>query len=170
VPALPYPKYGIKSLYLFDYYQSREDYRQATGQEPPAWDPMRPPKYWLDPGAAASPRRTLVYDFVVATGPEGSPLAGPDGKPLLDILTLRKELAATVNIPPQATNVPGADVPEVPCPLRALEPDEELFFDFGGVVMVKNVTLYQALEVGFTARDRALLKGVARKLGLEVAD
>jgi len=169
VPVLPYPKYGLKSLYLFPYYQSREDYRQATGQEPPPWDPDRAPKYWFDASAAASPRRNVVYDLVVATGPSGTAIAGPDGQPVLDVLVLKKELAATVNIPPGGTNVPGADVPEVPCPLRPLEPGEELFFDFGGVVMVKNVPLFQALEIGFTAQDRALLKGIARKLGVEVA-
>jgi hypothetical protein len=121
VPALPYPKYGLKSLYLFPYYQTREDYRQATGQEPPPWDPNRPPKYWRDASAGSSTRRNVVYDLVVATGPTGTPVAGPDGKPVLDI---------------------------------------------GGVVTVKNVTLYQALEVGFTAQDRVLLRGIARKLGV----
>jgi len=168
VPALPYPKYGLKSLYLFPYCQSREDYRQATGQEPPPWNPNRPPKYWFDASAAASHRRNVVYDFVVATGPTGASIAGPDGKPVLDVLVLKKEEAATVNIPPLAPNVPGAEAPEVPCPLRALEPGEELFFDFGGVVMVKNVPLFQALEIGFTAQDRALLKGIASKLGVQV--
>ena len=167
MPALPYPKYGLKSLYLFPYYQTREDYRQATGQEPPPWDPNRPPKYWRDPSALSSPRRNVIYDYVLATGPTGTPVAGLDGKPVLDLLVLRKEDAATVNLPPLATNVPGADVPEVPCPLRPLEPEEELFFDIGGVVTVKNVTLYAALEVGFTAQDRLLLRGIARKLGLE---
>ena len=72
-----------------------------------------------------------------------------------------------MNIPPLGTDVPGAEAPEVPCPLRPLEPDEELFFDFGGVVTVKNVALFSALETGFTAADRALLKGMARKLGVE---
>ncbi len=167
MPALPYPKYGLKSLYLFPYYQSRQDYRQATGQEPPPWDPDRAPKGWLDSGASSSPRRNVVYDLALVTGPTGTPVAGPDGQPVLDVLVLKKEVAATVNIPPQGTNVPGADEPEVQCPLRPLEPDEELFFDIGGVVTVKNVTLFAAFEVGFTAQDRALLKAIAKKLGAE---
>jgi hypothetical protein len=167
VPALPYPKYGVKSLYLFTYYQSREDYRAATGQEPPAWDPSRPPKRWEDPSARASTRRNVVYDYALVAGPSGTIVPGPDGKPMVDVLVLKKEEAATVNIPPMAANVPGADVPEVPCPLRALEPGEELFFDIGGVVAVKNVDLYSALEIGFTAQDRAMLKAIAKKLGAE---
>jgi len=167
VPALPYPKYGIKSLHLFPVYQTREEYHQAKGQEPPPWDPARPPKRWEDPAASSSPRRNVVYDFALVLGPSGSPAAGPDGKPMLDILVLKKEEAAVVNLPPAGSNVPGAEAPEVPCPLRALEADEELFFDIGGVVTVKNVILYEALQVGFTAQDRALLKGIARKLGVE---
>jgi len=167
VPALPYPKYSLDKLYLFPYYQTREDYRRAMGEEPPAWDPHRPPKYWFDPNARQSPRRNVVYDNVLATSDSGSPLVGPDGKPMLDVLVLSKEEAATVNIPPKdVTNVAGADRPEVPCPLRALESNEELFFDFGGVVAVKNRELYAQLEVGFTSEDRALLQAIAKKLGI----
>jgi len=167
VPALPYPKYGIKSLYLFPWHQSREDYHQATGKEPPSWDPSKPPKRWEDPAASSSLRRNVVYDFALVTGASGAPVAGPDGKPMLDILVLKKEEAAAVNLPPLAANVEGAEAPEVPCPMRALEADEELFFDIGGVVTVKNVVLYEALQVGFTSQDRSLLKGIARKLGVE---
>jgi hypothetical protein len=166
VPALPLPKYGIKSLYLFPYYQTREDYQKVTGQEPPPWDARRAPKYWCDPKARESTRRNVVYDSVLATSQSGSPLAGPDGKPMLDVLVLSKDEAATVNIPPVGTNVPGAEVPEIPCPLRPLDADEELFFDIGGVVTVKNVPLYSALEAGFTAQDRLLLKAIARSLGI----
>ena len=169
MPALPLPKYGLKSLYLFPYYQTREDYQKATGQEPPPWDARRAPKYWCDPKARESTRRNVVYDFVLATSQSGSPLAGPDGKPMLDLLVLTKDEAATVNIPPKGpgvANIPGSDLPEAPCPLRPLEPNEELFFDFGGVVTVKNVPLYSALETGFTAQDRLLLKAIARSLGI----
>jgi len=170
VPALPYPKYSLDKLYLFPYYQTREDYRRATGQEPPPWDPNRPPKYWFDPNARLSTRRNVVYDCVIATSESGKPLMGPDGKPMLDFLVLTKEEAATVNIPPKdVSNVPGADKPEVPCPLRPLEPGEELFFDFGGIVAVKNTELYPQLEVGFTAQDRALLRAIAQKLGVQTA-
>lgn len=167
MPALPYPKYSLDKLYLFPYYQTRQDYRRAVGEEPPAWDPQRPPKYWFDPNARQSTRRNVVYDNVLAVSESGSPLVGPDGKPMLDLLVLSKEEAATVNIPPkEVSNVPGADRPEVPCPLRALDPDEELFFDFGGIVAVKNRKLYPQLEVGFTSEDRALLQAIAKKLGL----
>ena len=169
MPVLPYPKYSLENLYLFPYYSTRADYQKATGQEPPPFSPLRPPKYWFDPRARESNRRNVIYDFVVATGQSGSPLAGPDGKPMLDILVLSREEAATVNIPRKGigdTNIPGADVPQAPVPLRPLEPGEELFFEFGGTVAVKNPGLYAQLEVGFTAQDRALLSAIAKKLGV----
>ena len=163
---LPYPIYGLENLYLFRRYQTRADYQQATGVEPPAFDPRRAPKYWFDPKARESSRRNVVYDFIIAMGPGTAAAPGPDGKPMLDVLVLSKEEAATVNIPPNGTNIFGADVPEVPSPLRALEPGEELFFQFGGVVAVKNVELFDSLKEGFTAADRALMQAIARKLGL----
>jgi hypothetical protein len=171
VPALPYPKYSIQHLYLFPMYATRDEYRQATGEEPPAWNPYRAPKGWFDPKAKSSPSRRVVYELALATHPDtGAVLAGPDGKPLLDALVLDRDEAATVNIPPTdtgSTNVPGADQPQVPVPLRPLEPNEELFFDFGRSVAVKNLDLFPELEVGFTHQDRILLKAIATKLGVE---
>ncbi len=169
MPALPYPKYGIEHLFLFPIYQTAEAYRKATGEDPPPWNPNKPPKAWFDPEARNSTRRSIVYQNVIAMSPSGYPLASPEGKPMLDVLVLSKEDAGTVNIPPKgpgSTNTPGADAPEVPVPLRPLEPNEELFFDFGGIVAVKNLDLYPQLEIGFTAEDRALLKRIAEKLGL----
>ena len=166
MPALPYPKYSVANLYLFPNYDSRETYQKALGVEPPAWNSNRAPKYWFDPKAKDSPRRNVVYDFTIATSESGAPLASPDGKPMLDLLVVTKAEAATVNIPPKVANVPGADVPAVPFPLRALEPDEELYFDFGGVVAVKNTQLFGALEQGFMPKDRALLAAIANKLGV----
>jgi len=163
---LPYPVYGLENLHLYRRYQTREDYRNATGVEPPPFDENRQPKYWFDPKAKDSTKRNLVYEFVVATSVGGQALPGPDGKPMLDVLVLRKEDAATVNIPPNGTNIPGADVPEVPAPLRELEAGEELFFQFGGVVAVKNVEMFDSLKEGFSASERALLQSIARKLGV----
>lgn len=169
MPALPYPQYPLSNLFLFPIFQTREAYRQATGQEPPPWDPQRPSKAWFDPQAHTSPRRNVVYDAVLAMSENGNALAGPDGKPMLDILLLKREEAATVNIPPKGpgtTNLPGTEVPEVPFPLRALEPNEELAFEFGGIVVVRNKELYPLTLVGFTAEDRALVKRIAAKLGV----
>jgi len=160
------PIYGIENLYLFTRYQTREAYAAATGEEPPAWDPTKQPKHWFDPAARTSTKRTFVYErALVYSDTTGAVLPDDNGKPLVDSLSILRTVAATVNIPPNASNVEGADVPEIPVPLRALEEGEELFFQIGGVAAVKNTTLYAALKEGFTQSDRALLQAIGAKLG-----
>ncbi|MCS7025598.1 MAG: hypothetical protein NZV14_12430 [Bryobacteraceae bacterium] len=168
--ALPYPTYGISHLYLFPVYQTREAFRQATGLEPPPYDEKKPIKSWFDPRALENPRRKIIYENVIGYASNGAPLVGPDGKPVLEPLVLDREFAATVNIPPKAPGVP--DLPhtgeEIPVPLRPLEPNEELFFQFGGSVAVKNKDLFQKLaeSAGFSEQDRLLLRKIAAKLGV----
>ena len=169
--ALPYPKYSIQNLYLFPRHDTREAYHKAIGQYPPEWNPYRLPKYWFDPKAKQNPSRVVMYAQALVTDPDtGAVLAGSDGNPALDALVLDRDEAANVNIPPSgtgATNIPGADRPEIPVPLRPLEPNEELFFDFGRVVAVKNTELFAQLETGFTQQDRSLLQAIAKKLGVQ---
>ena len=166
MPRLPLPIYGLENLYLYPRYQTRADYQKATGQEPPPFDPNKRPKYWFDPTAKDSPRRNVVYDNVLVVSEFGKPIPGPDGKPMLELMTLPKVEAATVNIPPEGTNIEGAGECEALLPLRNLEPGEELFFQFGGLVAVKNVELFDALREGFTVADRALIQAIAKKLGV----
>lgn len=152
---------------LFPRYQTREDYRKATGAEPPQFDARKAPKYWLDPKAKESPRNSVVYDNVVLVGVGSAAVPGLDGNPQLDVLVLSKAEAGTVNIPPNATNVPGADVPEVPMPLRPLEPWAKLEFGFAGTVHVRNTRVVESDPPGaFTTADRDLLWAIARKLGI----
>jgi hypothetical protein len=171
VAALSQPKYSITNLYLYPTYATREAYQAATGQEAPAWNPYRAPKSWFDPNARQSTSRRVVYEYALATDPDtGANSYDAQGRPMLDALVLDREEAATVNIAPKGTgmtNVPGAGVPEVPAPMRALEPTEELFVDFGGIIMVKNKDLYAQLESGFYSTDRVLLQKIAQKLGVE---
>jgi hypothetical protein len=166
--ALPYPIYGISNLYLFPVYQTREAYQKATGKEAPLYDASKPVKSWFDPKAAENPRRKLVYDSVLALADNGQVLADTDGKPLLEPLLIDREQAAAVNIPPKGPGI--LDAPqtgiEIPVPLRPLEAKEELCFQFGGVVAVRNKDLFPKLEVAFTAEDRELLRAIARKLGI----
>jgi hypothetical protein len=171
VPALPYPKYSITNLYLFPTYATREDFQKATGLEAPPWNPYRQPKSWFDPNAKASPSRRVVYENVFATDPDtGALLCDANQIPKLDALVLDREEAATVNISPKGlgmTNVPGADAPEMPVPMRPLEPNEEFFRDFGSLIVVKNKDLFGQLESGFGQNDRELLQKIAQKLGVE---
>lgn len=161
-------RFGLERLHLFPYFQTRKEYEAATGLEAPPFNPTRPPKYWWDPAAKASAKRNVVYDQVIAYSASGTPLVGEKGQPVLDLLMLSKDEAATVNIPPKElgmANIAGADVPEVPPPLRPLQEDEELFFPFGGVVAVRIKGTLEA-DRGFTEEDRDLLLAIARKLGV----
>lgn len=169
MPALPYPRYGLDKLYLYPYFQTRDAYEKITGQPCPPWDKTRRPKKWFAPQTAQSFEDYVIFERVLATDMKelGRALTGPDGKPYLKPLILPREIALTVNIPPDATNVEGADVPEYPVPLRALDPNEELILDGPfGIVMVRNIELSQTLEAGFTAQDRATLRAIASKLGI----
>ncbi|MGE5645909.1 MAG: hypothetical protein ACM336_08980 [Acidobacteriota bacterium] len=168
MPALNRPTYGISELYLFSYYQTREAYEKATGKTCPPWDKMRRPQRWEDPSAEDAADDFVVYDSVLAVDMKtGEPLAGPDGQPYTKRLILPKLAAASVNIPPNGANVEGAEVPEYPCPLRPLEPNEALYFGLLGIPAVKNTDLYDAQSAGgFTANDRALLQAIAKKLGV----
>lgn len=167
--ALPIPKYGLEKLNLFPYFQTRQQYRQATGQEPPAFDPTRPPQAWYDPQMVHSTKRTVIYDNVLAIDEKGRPKRNAEGGPYFEPLMILRSEAATVNIPEKnAANEPGTEVPEVPPPLRALDADEELIIDFGGIVMVRNKRLNTEVPVNFSAQDRELLKAIARKLNVPV--
>lgn len=161
---------GLDTLFLFPYYQTREAYEKATGQPCPPWRPDRPPKGWFDPKAMESTRRNVVYDNTLVYGENGHIAEDKNGKPMLDVLVLTKEHAATVNIPDKtlgAANIPGSDRPEVPAPLRPLGPDEELFFIWGQTVAVRNKRLWGQTQNTFTWQDRVLLQAIADKLGVE---
>lgn len=170
MPALPYPTYGIAELYLFPVYQTREAYRQATGVEAPPYDPTLPTKSWCDPSAAQSTRRKVIYENVIAYAENGAPFAGPDGKPMLEPLMIDKDFAAVVNIPVKDFTGKIQEQPvsdnEIPVPMRALDPEEELYFAFGGTVAVRNKKLFQSTQVGFLETDRVLLRSIAEKLGV----
>lgn len=166
MPALPFPKYGIRELYLYPYYDTRERFQAETGMEPPPFNPDKPPKYWFDPEAAHSQKRSILYENVLAISEQGHVLKGEDGRPLLEPLLLKKDEAASVNIPLKlVANEPGAAVPAVPVPLRALHEDEELAFDaFAGVVVINKKLMAEPVEYG--KFDRDLLIAIGRKLNV----
>jgi hypothetical protein len=166
MPALPFPKYGIRELYLFPYYDTRERFLAETGVEPPPFNPDKPPKYWFDPEAAHSQKRSILYESVLALNERGLVLKGEDGRPMLEPLLLKKEEAASVNIPlKEVANEPGSFEPAVPVPLRALHGDEELAFDpFAGVVVINRKLMPEPVE--FSKFDRDLLIAIGRKLNV----
>ena len=170
MPIQRQPFYPFDTLFLFPYYSTREEFEKATGRPTPPWDGTKPPKYWFDPKASEATRKLVVYETVLAISDNGTLLRDEtNNRPQLDMLVLTKEQAATVNIPHKgvnAGNIPGADRPEVQMPLRALLDYEELFFRFGGTIVVRDKQYYAQTQVGFTADDRVMLQAIAAKLGL----
>jgi hypothetical protein len=167
--ALPFLSYSIDKLYLFPFYGTREGYQLATGEEPPPFDPTKPPKFWFDPKAVQPGRRNIVYDAVLALDEFGRPVLDEHGKVMLEAMVLTVQHAATVNIPyMKSANEPGSGQIPVPVPLRAPEEDEELFIDKANNVSIRNKRLWA--ENGeknvFTAADRELLRAIAQKLGV----
>ncbi|MBI4903755.1 MAG: hypothetical protein HY820_08975 [Acidobacteria bacterium] len=167
--ALPFPTYSLENLHLFPVFQTREAFKQATGQEPPPFDPAKDFKAWFDPQAAASTKRKIVYENVIAYADNGRPLVDVDGKPLLEPLMIDREFAATVNIAPKGPGILDlvGTGHEIPVPLRAPDPEEELYFQFGGTVAVRNKALAVSLQPGFNQADRELLHKMAEKLGVK---
>jgi hypothetical protein len=158
--------YGVNALYLFPRYQTREAYRKETGREPPEFNPALSPKFWEDPDAIKSTLRNILYFRVIAMNDRGNPAHSPGNNPMLEPLTLPKTQAASVNIPPEGTNIPGADAYEVPVPLRELQPYEKLVFRFGGVLAVRDTRVPPSVASGdFTEDDRAVLNAIAQKVG-----
>ena len=153
----------ITALNLFPTYGSREDYTAATGKPCPPWNPKRLPKSWEDLSALSSTEDMVVYDRTF-TG-------FVSGLPKWRRLFLTPAEAASVNIPPVGVpEVPGADKPGVPCPMRELADDEVLKPGPGpmgiGAPQVWKESELAGIEVGFCASDRALLVKIGQKLGV----
>jgi len=161
--------YSLFKLFLFPVFQTREEYKQHTGEEAPPWDPNQPVKNWFDPAARNTNKRTLLYDRVLLYDQNGMVIPDAEGKPTIDQLALMKEVAAQVNMLPSERLVdygPGSRMAPIPCPMRELKADEELFFTFGGAVAVRLKGAYKSEVNAFTVDDRALLQKIADKLGV----
>ncbi len=161
--------YSLFQLFLFPVFQTREEYQKLTGEEAPPWDPNQPVKNWFDPAARTTNKRTMLYDRVLLYDKNGMVIPDASGKPTLDQMALLKEVAAQVNMLPSERLVdygPGSRMAPIPCPLRALKENEELFFTFGGSVAVRDKSAYKNEVNAFTIGDRALLEKIAAKLGV----
>lgn len=159
----------LSSLYLFPVYQTREEFEAKTGAKAPPFNPAWPVKSWADPAAAASSKRSIVYENVLALADSGRPLVDGDGRPMLEPLILPREQAATINIPvkdftgqiPETATI-GFEIP-VPC--RALVEGERLLIGFGGLVYVEQKS-EETTPISFSLEDRKLLHAIAKKLGV----
>jgi hypothetical protein len=139
---------GIESLYRFALSQTRDAFKQSTGKEAPPWDPSKPIKSWVDPDPPdADEEGNVKYTVLALAADKKTPAVGANGRPYLRTLTISRADAMVPNIPLKdfardtQTVDPGALSPmasvDLPVPCRALQPDEELFFAFGGLVQVR---------------------------------
>lgn len=169
---------GVMDLVVVPVFQTRDDYKARYGAEPPPPDPMRRAKHWFDPAyVGAIDDGEMVPYLTLAVHPStGQPIPGPDGNPRLATIWLTKEEAGSVNIPAGTANEFPANMPvmrlaPIHPPVRPLHPDERLEFGMGGIVRVVNIRLREkalASADQWTAADRALLRKIAAKLGVEV--
>lgn len=160
-------KQPLANFHLFVRFQSQADFETRTGETAPPFTANRPPKYWRDPAALKSPRATVIYN-ALAVSDQGGPLRDPDTiRPFIDVLTLRKVEAASVNIPPFNTES-GLD-PEVPVPLNPLGPTQ--YLDFGDTpfegVIVRDSRADALRPATYTQRDQQTIYAIAAKLGVQ---
>ncbi len=163
------PYEPLSVLTLYPSYDTCAAFEQASGLTCPAWNPARQPKSWYDP--AAKP---------MFTGPSGVQYTmyeriflgqfTSDGKGVIQQLILPVTEAQTVNIAPKGigmTNVPGADQPEVPTPLKPLGPNQAIM-QYGpvGVPMVRNLDVPVVQPDAQQTEILKLLKAIAAKLGV----
>lgn len=163
----------------------RADYKKQTGLIAPEFDSSKPLKFWWDAMAEeeADGLPEVVYQNNVMVKPDGT-WALRNGAPATKPLVLTVEDALNVNLPPEdptGRSVVPAGHKQIPCPFRDLGPDEvlaiagaEMGFLSGKVIVIRNNKLFaeemaqQAEDSGkFTGSDRAMLKAIAAKLGLE---
>ena len=151
----------IKTMYLRPVYSTRSAYREATGADAPPHDPHRPLQFWEDPAPSRKLGVFALYDHA---------LQKIDGRWRIAPLVVPLMWAQRINLPPDEGSLPGGSVSEtIPPPLsRGLTEDEEIVEGPFGVVIRSRSQYVASLEEvdNFTAQDRALLRAIARKLGV----
>ena len=169
----------------FPIYKDRKDYKERTGQEAPPYSPDRPLKFWADVNAGADGAPEVVYLNNIMLKSDGYWFLR-NGAPTTKPLVLTAEEAQTVNLPPEdpsGNTVVPANTKVLACPFRDLGSDEvlaiagpEMGMLSGTQIVIRNTKLYaaelakEADDSGkFTPTDRALLKAIASRLGVQYA-
>lgn len=100
---------AIQDLYLFPVFSTRKQYEKAFGEQPPPFDPKKPPKHWRDPSPAGDTVTYTVFDWESKT---------------VRPLTMKAEEAAAINIPG-----------EYRYPVRKVQPTPAVVIDIRGEVI-----------------------------------
>jgi hypothetical protein len=150
---------AVSSLWKYGVCQTRDDYKNAFGTEPPAYDPTRPQKYWVDVLCGSDDTQERVGDYMIYR----HALQRLGGTWAIDRMILPVAVASSVNIPPPGSLPSDANTNVIPVPLvRGLTGDEELVESPFGVAIRSKSEYIKSLEesVGFTAADRAVLQQI----------
>lgn len=132
----------LSSLQRFPVYQTCPEASKA-GVPCPMYDPTQPVKSWVDATPPEADREGNVRYLTICLARDRRTPAVRDGKPFLCEFTMPVDEARRLNIPPKDFTGKIAEpmqMYERPVPLRGLLPDEELYFGFGGLPMVKKAT------------------------------
>lgn len=126
----------------------------VAGVPCPLYDAAKPVKSWVDPNPPAADREgNIKYTSICLARDRRTP-AVQNGKPFLCEFTISVDEARRLNIPPKDFTGRIAEPVqsfERPVPMRALLPDEELYFGFGGLPMLRKISALPAPESGGAA-------------------
>jgi hypothetical protein len=160
-------------LIIFPVYQTRDDYRQEFGADPPPPDPMIRRKHWFDPqysDVLEDNGETAMYQVIKRNPQTGQLILDSLGRPQIGYLVIPTYIAGRVNIPQGLANEFPPETPIMkfagyPFPIRPLHADEELkapATPFGDltVVNVRLAAQQQDQAQGFTPEDRIRLKQI----------
>lgn len=174
-PEIPIssPTEPFSALYQFPVFQTREDYRQVMGKEPPPPDPSLRRKHWMDPAYShlTEDNGEEISYLILAVDPiTNRPRLNEDGKPYLVTTTIPAYIAGRVNIPHGVANEfpAGSRIMRFSYqpPVRALHKDEELDMTPGpmGTVIVVNRAIQQESVTDYLRQIRELLDKIERRI------
>lgn len=175
-------KSNINERTAVEIFGSLADFKLAhpeLADQIPPFNPNGDYKNWYDPNPPVR-GRTATWPRCLAVDERGNPLAGPDGKPYLEPLSLPASEA-------KWPNLPDGDVEEylatgagfVSFPVAPLAPTEHLEWGdgaagpmatrAGGDVVVVNDAIPKPMTpapAGWSVQDRAMLHAIAAKMGV----
>lgn len=132
----------LSELQKFPVYQTCEA-AAVAGVACPVYDPAKPVKSWVDLNPPPADFEGNIKYLSICLARDRKTPAVQSGKPFLCEFTLPAAEAPRLNIPVKNFTGRIQDVPqrhgEVPVPMRALRADEELYFGFGGLPMLRTV-------------------------------
>lgn len=115
-----------KNGHLFDVFQTREDFKAATGQDAPQYDPTKPWKFWFDANPPTADDTGFVT-YKVFSYTRNMVRIDANGNPIFTRVFITPADARNVNIPIKGVGSIDNDNPkgEVPVPIRDLSGDEK---------------------------------------------